>query len=167
LALRLSIHGAARIFCSFPSSREVCKHRNRGHRCHGIFIFRKLEKDRLCAPLMNVLLIEDDRRIAELVERGLKENGHRVSVSNNGVQGSEMMLEGKFDAALLDILLPGMDGFAVLEKVRAPQDWNLPDDPVFIEGDKQLMQRLLGIPDGQCDQIYPRARRDLCGGGGQ
>ena len=70
------------------------------------------------ASVMNVLLIEDDKRIAGLVERGLKENGHCVSVSDNGVQGAAMMLEGGFDAALLDILLPGMDGFAVLEKVR-------------------------------------------------
>jgi two-component system OmpR family response regulator len=68
---------------------------------------------------MNVLLIEDDLRIAGLVERGLKEDGHRVSVSHNGAEGAEMMLEGEYDAALLDILLPGMDGFAVLEKVRS------------------------------------------------
>lgn len=68
---------------------------------------------------MNVLLIEDDKRIAGLVERGLKENGYRVSVSHNGAEGAEMMLEGEYDAALLDILLPGMDGFAVLEKVRS------------------------------------------------
>jgi two-component system copper resistance phosphate regulon response regulator CusR len=68
---------------------------------------------------MNVLLIEDDRRIAGLVERGLREDGHRVSVSHNGAEGAAMMLEGEYDAALLDILLPGMDGFEVLEKVRA------------------------------------------------
>ncbi|MBT9332307.1 response regulator transcription factor [Acidipila sp. 4G-K13] len=68
---------------------------------------------------MNVLLIEDDRRIAELVERGLREDGHCVSVSHNGTEGAAMMLEGEYDAALLDILLPGMDGFAVLEKVRS------------------------------------------------
>jgi two-component system, OmpR family, response regulator len=68
---------------------------------------------------MNVLLIEDDKRIAGLVERGLKEDGHSVSVSHNGAEGAEMMLEGEYDAALLDILLPGMDGFAVLEKVRS------------------------------------------------
>jgi len=68
---------------------------------------------------MNVLLIEDDKRIAGLVERGLKVDGHRVSVSHNGADGAEMMLEGGYDAALLDILLPGMDGFAVLEKVRS------------------------------------------------
>src|SRR3984957_18843749 len=67
---------------------------------------------------MNVLLIEDDKRIAGLVERGLKENGHRVSISHNGAEGARLMLEGAYDAALLDILLPGMDGLAVLEKVR-------------------------------------------------
>src|SRR6202035_16951 len=68
---------------------------------------------------MNILVIEDDRRIAGLLERGLSENGHHVSVSGNGQEGAEMMLGGGYDAALLDILLPGMDGLAVLEQVRA------------------------------------------------
>src|SRR5947209_3551849 len=68
---------------------------------------------------MNVLVIEDDRRIAGLLERGLSENGHHVSLSGNGREGAEMMLRGGFDAALLDIYLPGMDGFSVLEEVRA------------------------------------------------
>ena len=70
---------------------------------------------------MNVLVIEDDNRIANLVERALAEDGHRVSVSDNGRQGMEMLLSGQFDAALLDILLPEMDGFRVLEQVRAKQ----------------------------------------------
>jgi two-component system copper resistance phosphate regulon response regulator CusR len=68
---------------------------------------------------MNVLVIEDDKRIAGLVERGLRENGHQVFLSYNGKEGADMMLAGKYDAALLDIYLPGMDGFAVLEQVRA------------------------------------------------
>jgi two-component system copper resistance phosphate regulon response regulator CusR len=68
---------------------------------------------------MNVLVIEDDRKIAGLLERGLSENGHRVSVSGNGKSGAEMLLSGGYDAALLDILLPGIDGLAVLERVRA------------------------------------------------
>jgi two-component system copper resistance phosphate regulon response regulator CusR len=68
---------------------------------------------------MNVLLIEDDRRIAALVERGLKEDGHSVSISHSGAEGAEMLLEREYDVALLDILLPGMTGLAVLEKVRA------------------------------------------------
>jgi two-component system copper resistance phosphate regulon response regulator CusR len=70
---------------------------------------------------MNVLVIEDDKRIASLVERALTEDGHRVAVSHNGREGAGMLLCGGFDAALLDILLPEMDGFAVLEQVRAKQ----------------------------------------------
>ncbi|WP_263360054.1 response regulator transcription factor [Acidicapsa ligni] len=68
---------------------------------------------------MNVLVIEDDNRIASLVERALTEEGHRVTVSDNGRQGAAMLLSGRFDATLLDILLPEMDGFEVLEQVRA------------------------------------------------
>ncbi len=68
---------------------------------------------------MNILLIEDDRRIAGLVERGLKEDGHSVAMSHNGTEGAGRMLEGEYDLALLDILLPGMDGLSVLEKVRS------------------------------------------------
>jgi len=68
---------------------------------------------------MNVLVIEDDKRIASLVERGLREDGHHVSLAHNGREGVEQMLANKFDAALLDIFLPEMDGFEVLERVRA------------------------------------------------
>ena len=68
---------------------------------------------------MNVLVIEDDNRIANLVERALTEDGHSVTVSHNGREGADLLLSGQFDAALLDILLPEMDGFEVLEQVRA------------------------------------------------
>jgi two-component system copper resistance phosphate regulon response regulator CusR len=68
---------------------------------------------------MKVLIVEDDKRIAGLVDRGLTENGHLVEVSHNGSEGAELMLTGAYDAALLDVYLPGMDGFAVLERVRA------------------------------------------------
>jgi two-component system copper resistance phosphate regulon response regulator CusR len=68
---------------------------------------------------MNVLVIEDDNRIANLVERALTEDGHGVAVSHNGREGAHLLLSGQFDAALLDILLPEMDGFEVLEQVRA------------------------------------------------
>jgi DNA-binding response OmpR family regulator len=68
---------------------------------------------------MNVLVIEDDIRIADLVERALTEDGHNVAISHNGREGADLLLSRKFDAALLDIFLPEMDGFAVLEQVRA------------------------------------------------
>jgi DNA-binding response OmpR family regulator len=68
---------------------------------------------------MNILVIEDDKRIAGLVERSLTENGHQVFLSYDGREGADMMLAGKYDVALLDLYLPKMDGFAVLEQVRA------------------------------------------------
>jgi len=71
------------------------------------------------ASHMNVLLIEDDKRIAELVERGLKRDGHCVDVSHNGNEGANMLLQRSYDVALLDVLLPGMTGLSVLEKVRS------------------------------------------------
>ena len=67
---------------------------------------------------MNILVIEDDKRIAALVERALIGDGHRVTLSHNGREGADMLLARKYDAALLDILLPGIDGFEVLERVR-------------------------------------------------
>jgi DNA-binding response OmpR family regulator len=68
---------------------------------------------------MNILLVEDDPRIAGLLERGLDENGHRVARASDGEGGLRMLLDGAYDAALLDILLPGMDGLSVLEHIRA------------------------------------------------
>jgi len=68
---------------------------------------------------MKVLVIEDDLRIADLVERALKEDGHHVTLSHDGRNGVSQLLAGQYDAALLDILLPGIDGFEVLRKIRA------------------------------------------------
>jgi DNA-binding response OmpR family regulator len=68
---------------------------------------------------MNILIVEDDPRIAALLERGLGEHGHRVSRASDGDDGLEMLLDGIYDAALLDILLPGRDGLSGLEHVRA------------------------------------------------
>jgi DNA-binding response OmpR family regulator len=69
-------------------------------------------------PTRNVLVIEDDNRIASLVDRALTEDGHNVALSDNGREGAEMLLSGRFDAALLDILLPEIDGFEVLRQIR-------------------------------------------------
>lgn len=68
---------------------------------------------------MNVLVIEDDKRIASLVERALIGDGHRVTLAHNGREGADLILTTKHDVVLLDVLLPGMDGFAVLEHVRS------------------------------------------------
>lgn len=67
---------------------------------------------------MNVLIVEDDNRIADLLERGLRQNGHEVLTACDGTDAVDLLVQGNFDAALLDVLLPGIDGLTVLEQVR-------------------------------------------------
>jgi DNA-binding response OmpR family regulator len=67
---------------------------------------------------MEILVIEDDTRIAALVDRALREGGHRVTICYDGREGADALINGHFDVTLLDIMLPGMDGFSVLERAR-------------------------------------------------
>jgi DNA-binding response OmpR family regulator len=77
---------------------------------------------------MNILVIEDDTRIAALVDRALREGGHRVTICYDGREGADTLINGQFDVTLLDIMLPGMDGFSVLERARG----NLCKTPVLV-----------------------------------
>ena len=74
---------------------------------------------------MDVLLVEDDTRIARLVERALTDAGHRVEVAYDGVEGLTSAETGAHDLVILDWMLPEMDGLTVAremrrEKVRTP-----------------------------------------------
>jgi two-component system copper resistance phosphate regulon response regulator CusR len=68
---------------------------------------------------MNVLVIEDDRRLADVVHQGLAEDGHQVHVSRRGDEGLSLIESNHFNAIVLDLMLPIMDGFTILHKVRA------------------------------------------------
>ncbi len=68
---------------------------------------------------MNVLVIEDDRRIANVLQQGLTEDGHSVFVSYRGDEGADLIVSEHFDVVLLDLMLPGMDGLSILKNVRA------------------------------------------------
>ena len=67
---------------------------------------------------MNVLVVEDDRRIAKLLQRGLSEDGHQVFVSADGIEAFDIASTGRFELIILDVLLPGLDGFSLLKKLR-------------------------------------------------
>jgi two-component system cell cycle response regulator len=66
-----------------------------------------------------ILLIEDDPLSARLVDLILKSEGHRVIMAQNGFQGLKIAQGTPLDLVLLDLMLPGMDGFEVLRKLRA------------------------------------------------
>ena len=68
---------------------------------------------------MRLLLIEDDRKLSALLARGLREEGFAVDATDDGDDGAWRAGEHEYDAIVLDVMLPGMDGFQVLEKMRS------------------------------------------------
>lgn len=72
---------------------------------------------------MKLLLIEDDQKIAEAVKRGLEAESFTVEWAARGDAGLWLATEGSFDLILLDILLPGRNGYQVCADLRAAGDW--------------------------------------------
>ena len=68
---------------------------------------------------MRVLVVEDDPKISRFLVKGLREDNHVVDLVENGDEGEERAITEGYDAILLDLLLPGQDGFEVCRRVRA------------------------------------------------
>ncbi len=71
---------------------------------------------------MQVLVVEDERRMAELLRQGLEEEGHSVVVAVDGREGLAMAESHPFDAIVLDVMLPKLDGFSVARKLRSSKN---------------------------------------------
>jgi DNA-binding response OmpR family regulator len=67
---------------------------------------------------MQILVVEDERRMAELLEKTLHEEGHQVVVSRDGREGFEIARSSNFDVIVLDVMLPSMDGMTVARRLR-------------------------------------------------
>ena len=72
---------------------------------------------------MRILVVEDERRFAEAVRRGLIEGGFSVDVVHTGTDGLWAATETAYDAIVLDIMLPELSGYRVLERLRAAENW--------------------------------------------
>lgn len=68
---------------------------------------------------MKILVIEDERKVASFIKSGLEEERYSVEVANDGITGLELAMNNQYDAILLDVMLPGKDGFTVLSELRA------------------------------------------------
>ena len=67
---------------------------------------------------MKILVIEDEPKAADYLRKGLSENGYAVEVAHNGTDGLHSAANGDHDLVVLDIMLPGIDGFAVISALR-------------------------------------------------
>jgi two-component system OmpR family response regulator len=88
---------------------------------------------------MRVLVVEDERRLADGVRRGLEAEGFAVDVAATGTDGLWMARENTYSVILLDIMLPGISGYRICETLRAEQNWT----PIL----------MLTAKDGEWDQV--------------
>lgn len=72
---------------------------------------------------MRLLIVDDEIRLAAHLKRGLEAEGFAVDVANDGTDGLWMATENEYDAIVLDILLPGMNGYRVCEELRKAGNW--------------------------------------------
>ncbi len=68
---------------------------------------------------MRLLVVEDERKTGEYLKKGFEESGFAVDVANNGVDGLHLALEGGYELIVLDVMLPGLDGWGVIKQLRA------------------------------------------------
>lgn len=107
---------------------------------------------------MHILVIDDDEKITALLRRTLKFEGFRVSVANNGLQGLSMLKEDQPDLVVLDLMLPGMDGFQVCREIRAASTIPI----LMLTAKDEIKDRVKGLNIGADDYLVkPFALEEL------
>ncbi len=99
---------------------------------------------------MRVLVAEDDQVIADFVSQGLREAGYAVDVASTGPDALRKALDDQYDAAVMDVMLPGLDGLSVIEQLRAKQQRT----PVLILSARHTVDdRVKGLQAGGDDYL--------------
>jgi DNA-binding response OmpR family regulator len=99
---------------------------------------------------MRVLVVEDERRLANFISRALRENSYAVDMADNGEQALEMASLVSYDAILLDIRLPGLDGIQVCRELRHSRI----DTPILMLTARTLVEhRVEGLDAGADDYL--------------
>jgi two-component system, OmpR family, copper resistance phosphate regulon response regulator CusR len=99
---------------------------------------------------MRLLVVEDEAKLAQYLHKGLGENGHVVDVARDGIEGRRLATGGDYDLVLLDIMLPGVDGFGVLAALRAQPRYT----PVLmLTARDKVEDRVRGLEQGADDYL--------------
>jgi two-component system copper resistance phosphate regulon response regulator CusR len=98
---------------------------------------------------MRILVIEDEPKAADYLQQGLGESGYSVDVARNGADGLHMARETVYDAIVLDVMMPGMDGWQVLARLRETHDVPV----LFLTARSALEDRLKGLDLGADDYL--------------
>ncbi|MBV8395061.1 MAG: response regulator transcription factor [Actinobacteria bacterium] len=99
---------------------------------------------------MRILVVEDEPKMAQLLKRGLVEEGHAVDVSTSGEDALWMAGATAYDAIVLDVMLPGLDGFGVCRELRRREIWT----PVLLLTARDAVEdRVQGLDTGADDYL--------------
>lgn len=99
---------------------------------------------------MRVLIIEDDRSIAAFIKKGLKEAGYSPEHCSDGKEGYNLLSSGAFDAAVVDIMLPSMDGLSIIESARKE---GVKTPIIILSAKREVDDRVLGFKKGGDDYL--------------
>src|ERR1700719_2674422 len=99
---------------------------------------------------MRILVVEDEKRIADFLSRGLENGGYSVEVAGDGATALERVHATEYDLIILDLGLPDMDGIAVLKKIRTRKT----SPPVLILSARDAVDdRVKGLENGADDYL--------------
>ena len=99
---------------------------------------------------MRILLVEDDRRIARFVAKGLREQAYAVDVIGNGDEVGYKLSINDYDAVVLDVMIPGRDGFQVCRDLRAS---NIAVPVIMLTARDTVQDRITGLDSGADDYL--------------
>jgi two-component system OmpR family response regulator len=99
---------------------------------------------------MTVLMVEDDVRTAQFVTKGLREAGIRVHHVADGTSGLAAACSSPFDAAIIDIMLPGLDGLTLIQRMR---DLGVTTPVIVLSAKRSVDDRVSGLRAGGDDYL--------------
>jgi two-component system copper resistance phosphate regulon response regulator CusR len=98
---------------------------------------------------MRLLVIEDEKKAGEYLKKGLEESGFTVDVVGNGIDGLHQALEEDYQLIVLDVMLPGLDGWEVLRRLRVKKDTPV----LLLTAMDELEERVKGLELGGDDYL--------------
>ncbi|HEU5372220.1 MAG TPA: response regulator transcription factor [Gaiellaceae bacterium] len=101
---------------------------------------------------MRVLVVEDEPKLAALVARALREEGHAADVAERGADAIWMAQSAPYDAVVLDVMLPDVDGFEIVRRLRAKQVWT----PVLMLTARDAVADRVGALDSGADDYLTK-----------
>lgn len=98
---------------------------------------------------MRVLVVDDEPKVAEYLRKGLTEQGFVVDVARDGIDARHLGMEGEYDVIVLDVMLPGVDGFAVAEAIRKVRSTPI----LMLTARDRVEDRVRGLQEGADDYL--------------